>query len=237
MVDDRSTALLAHAIELERRDTAVAAELATIEGLMQRVAALRAQAADVGAQLGALPDEQAAAASAEVVARSAQEAAVAALEVAEARVAALERARRPRQDELDQAGRELVRAREDLHDTGVRVDRIVARRAELDGLERTLREAADALTTDAHAVADEIGPIAYVTDAGKGDPGVSLDELERWGAQARAALFVARGTLASQRERIVIEANTLGSAVLGEPLGASSVALVRRRLEQALVSS
>ena len=83
MVDDRSTALLAHAGELERRDLAVAAELATIDGLMARVAALRARAAEVGAGLEALPEEQAATASAEVAARSAQEAAGAALEAAD----------------------------------------------------------------------------------------------------------------------------------------------------------
>jgi hypothetical protein len=47
-------------------------------------------------------------------------------------------------------------------------------------------------------------------------------------------LFVVRGTLETERERVVVEANALGSAVLGEALGASSVATVRRRVEQAL---
>jgi hypothetical protein len=44
-------------------------------------------------------------------------------------------------------------------------------------------------------------------------------------------VLVARGTLESERERIVAEANALGSAALGEQLSATSVALVRLRLE------
>ncbi len=50
----------------------------------------------------------------------------------------------------------------------------------------------------------------------------------------RSALLVARGSLEAERERIVVEANALGAAVLGESLGARSVALVRRRLETEL---
>ena len=76
-----------------------------------------------------------------------------------------------------------------------------------------------------------------MSDAGKSVPGPSLVSVEEWGARARAALFVARGPLATERERIVIEANTLGSSVLGEPLGGSSAALVRRRLQQHLAST
>jgi hypothetical protein len=60
-----------------------------------------------------------------------------------------------------------------------------------------------------------------------------LAELEDWGGQVRSALFVARGTLEAERERVVVEANVLGASVLGEQLGASSVALVRRRIEAA----
>ena len=65
-------------------------------------------------------------------------------------------------------------------------------------------------------------------------PGTSLDELEEWGARAHAALFVVVGGLEGERERIVLEANALAAAALGEQTGAASVALVRRRLEQSL---
>ena len=60
-----------------------------------------------------------------------------------------------------------------------------------------------------------------------------IDELDDWGGQVRSALFVVRGTLEAERERVVVEANVLGTSVLGEELGATSVAIVRRRLEAA----
>jgi hypothetical protein len=73
-----------------------------------------------------------------------------------------------------------------------------------------------------------------MVDAAKGEPGTTLAELEDWAGRARAALFVARGTLETERERIVAEANALGAAVTGEPAAGTSVALVRKRIEDAL---
>ena len=70
--------------------------------------------------------------------------------------------------------------------------------------------------------------------ARRDDPGETLDGIDEWGARVRSSLFVARGTLETERERIVVEANALAAAVLGESLGASSVAVVRRRLEERL---
>ena len=65
-------------------------------------------------------------------------------------------------------------------------------------------------------------------------PGVSLAEIEEWGARAHAALFLVRGSLEGERERLVLEANGLAAAALGDHAGGSSVALVRRRLEESL---
>jgi hypothetical protein len=45
-----------------------------------------------------------------------------------------------------------------------------------------------------------------------------------------------RGQREQERERLVREANELGGSALGEQLAGSSVALVRRRLEEALRS-
>ena len=73
-----------------------------------------------------------------------------------------------------------------------------------------------------------------IAESARGDPGSDLDDVEEWGARVRSALFVARGTLETERERIVVEANALGTAVLGETLGGSSVAVIRRRLEESL---
>ena len=65
-------------------------------------------------------------------------------------------------------------------------------------------------------------------------PGQTLEEIVEWAARAHAALFVVRGGLESERERVVLEANALAAAVLGEDVGGASVALVRQRLEQTL---
>jgi chromosome segregation ATPase len=237
MVDARGASLLAHASELDRRDQMLAGEIAVLDELATDVGALRAQAARVLEALQALPGERATAEAAEADARGALARARQALAVAEARLAELERARRSRQDDVDQARRERTRAGEDVHDASARVERIVARRAELDDLGRALDAEAEGLTVEARSVAARIGSNGRVADAGSVEPGTSLDQLERWGAQARASLFVARSALATERERVVVEANTLGSAVLGEPLGASSAAVVRRRIEQALGAS
>jgi hypothetical protein len=237
MLDARGASLLAHASDLDRRDQELAGEIAVLDELAGAVGALRPHAAHVRTALESLPSERGAAETAEAEARTALALARQALAVAEERLAELERGRRSRQDDVDQARRELTRAGEDAHDAGIRVERIVTRRAELNDLGRALDAQAEGLVGEARSVADRIAAIPRVADAGWVDPGTSLVDLERWGAQARASLFVARSALATERERIVVEANTLGSAVLGEPLGASSVAVVRRRIEQALNAS
>lgn len=234
MVDARGASLLAHAAELERRDELLAREIAVIDDLAGGVVALRARAAEVGSSLASLPAERAAVEVADADARAALELSRQALAAAEARLAELEHGRRPRQDDVDQARRELTRAGEDAHDASIRVERTAARRNELDDLGQALDAEAEGLTVEARSVVARIGAIPHVADAGRVEPGTSLDDLERWGAQARAALFVARSALATERERVVVEANILGSAVLGETLGASSAAVVRHRIEQSL---
>jgi hypothetical protein len=99
---------------------------------------------------------------------------------------------------------------------------------------QALQAEAEGLTVAARDVAAALQDAPRVADAGKGDPGSTLAEIEDWGARARAALFVARGTLDNERERVVSEAAALAEAVLGEQPSGASVALVRRRLEQAL---
>jgi hypothetical protein len=66
------------------------------------------------------------------------------------------------------------------------------------------------------------------------EPGSSLEGLADWGARVRAALFVVTGGLETERDRVVREAGELGASVLGEPPVGASVAVVRRRLEDAL---
>ena len=63
-------------------------------------------------------------------------------------------------------------------------------------------------------------------------PGPGIEGVLEWAARAHAAVFVARSGLETERERVVREANELAASVLGEPLYATSVALVRQRLEE-----
>jgi hypothetical protein len=111
----------------------------------------------------------------------------------------------------------------------------------LDEREEALTEEASALRAErgelgqaAVGIASELEGIGRVTAAAKVSPGETLAELDDWGGRVRSALFVVRGTLEAERERVVVEANALGASVLGEELGASGVALVRRQLEAAL---
>jgi hypothetical protein len=56
-------------------------------------------------------------------------------------------------------------------------------------------------------------------------------ELLDWASRARATLFVAEGGIATQRERLIREANELGTMLLGEPTYGSTAAQVRARVE------
>jgi chromosome segregation ATPase len=231
---DRAASLLADAVALERRDETVAGELDRIRSLAERVGAVRSRAGEVRAALERLPleREELAQRLAEAHAESARSRDE--LARAEERVAALESSRRRREDELDRARKELVTARDAQRDAEAQIARLGERAAELDADERALQGERDGLVRAAADAAVELRANGRVTDAAGREPGTTLEQLEDWGGHARSALFVARGTLENERERIVVEANALGSAVLGEPLGASSVALVRRRLEERL---
>lgn len=231
-MDTRLEGLLAHAAELERRDEEVAGAISRLADLAARVGALRRRATAVAAALEAIPGELAANDEARTAATGAEHVAALELRAAEERVASLERARRRHVDELDQARRELARARDDLVDARGRAQRVAGRRDELVDEERALRAEVDDLTVEARELADDLAATPRLPVLGGAAAG--LAGIETWGGHVRGALLVARGGLDTERERLVAEANTLGASVLGEPVGASSVALVRRRLEEAL---
>jgi len=58
----------------------------------------------------------------------------------------------------------------------------------------------------------------------------STDELVEWASRARANLFVIVRQLDGQRDRVIREANELGSMLLGEPLYGATTAQVERRI-------
>jgi hypothetical protein len=62
-------------------------------------------------------------------------------------------------------------------------------------------------------------------------PGVGAGALGAWASHAHAELFVGLSQLASQRERIIREANELASMLLGESTYGSTVAQTLRQVE------
>lgn len=233
-MDDRSEAVLAEVAELERRDTAVAATIERVTALLGRADEVRAGATRVRERLEAIPGDVAATERAERDARERERTAREELAAAETRAAEVARSRRAGDAARAAAQREVDRAREALLAAGTRIGRLAERRTALGDEERALRAQADGLAVAALGVAADISELPRISDSGRRGPGATLAELEEWGARAHAALFVVRGGLESERERIVQEAGALGASALGEHLAGSSVALVRRRLEQAL---
>jgi hypothetical protein len=229
--DLQAASLLAHAEELQRRDDAVAAGIDTVVGLLGRAGRVRGRAGELLEALSALPGELARNDQAGVEAQQREERAREELVEAERRAVEASRSRRGGDEARAQAQRELRRACEQLKDAGAAVARIAARRQELVDSERVLRAEADGLAVTARDIAAEIRETPRVSESGREQPGADLPELVEWGARVHTALFVVRGGLESERERIVVEANTLGAAVFGEQLAGSSVALVRRQLE------
>jgi chromosome segregation ATPase len=228
-----SAQALAHAAELERRDTEIATELDAVRSLEERVGAIRERVGVVREALERVPLEQESLGRLRDEADAAVAAARAEAERTAARVASLESGRRKRDDELDRARKEAATARDALADALATRTRIDERGSALAEEERVLRAEAGELAEAAVRVAEDVRDVGRVTESAGRAPGTSHAALEEWGSRVRSALFVARGILETERERVVVEANVLGASVLGEQLGASSVALVRRRLESA----
>jgi hypothetical protein len=95
-----------------------------------------------------------------------------------------------------------------------------------------VREEAPRLEERARELAARLGGLSRVSRQASAAPAPGLEGTIEWGARARAALFVVRSGLDTERERLVREANELAASALGEPAAATSVALVRERIEQ-----
>ena len=226
----RVTELVARAEELERRDDAAARELAALADLAERAGAVRGRATDISSSLDRLPGELEDAARGIDDARTEVDDAREQARVAEERLAALRRARRPKVDEIDRAARAAATATELHADAEARLERLQARADELRGAEARLRAEAVGLAPVAAQIAAELARAPRIADAP--EPGTTLAEIDEWGLFVRSSVLVARGGLEADREQLVNEANELAAVVLGDQLGASSVAVVRRRLEQ-----
>jgi chromosome segregation ATPase len=225
VTDEKTIAFLR---ELERADEAVAATLAELDELAVGADRLRSRALQLETVLERLPTER------ERLARELREAERAADE-ADVVLAEAEReltdAEASGDDERVRAARRNdVRARDALR---MRERRVAEIRSEQTALEREADEAAreiPELEERARELAETLAARPRLAaDAGV-VPAPGLAGVADWGSRARAALFVARGTLAAERDALIRQANELGSVVLGEPVTASSTSAIARRI-------
>jgi DNA repair exonuclease SbcCD ATPase subunit len=227
---DRRLAILA---DLERREEEVAAELAEIDELYDACEQVRVAALDQVDFLARLPIEREAAAGEVEEATRALDEARAVFENAEQELAAAEKT----EDEevLAAARRFHIRTRDALHLADRRAQAAEDRIAELEAATTAAEEQArelDARARELGAALDRRPRVAVETEI---PPDASLEQVAAWGTQARAALLVARGQVAGERDALVRQANELASNVVGEPVAAMSAAgaadLLRRTLE------
>lgn len=211
------TDLLAYARELEAEDAALAAALAEVDDAREEASSLRERAEHARDVLDRLPERRAAAARA----------------VAQAEA------------ELERRRAELWEAESRLQDAGKEEAVLAARRAVVRAQDLVASEErkVERLRLDAAAVEDEAAAVraelpeldrsaAGLSPRVEGVPDPAELGVAAWAARAEAALFVRRGGLEAQRERVIRQANELGAAAFGEPLLSSSVSLVRERLER-----
>lgn len=227
MPDER---VLSFARELEERDAGLAASIAELSELERELESLRLRAAEVHALLGRLPAEREAAAAEVASARDELAAREQALRDAEAALAAAEGGRH--EEAVAAARRGLVRARDAVSSAERKLARAEEAATEVERAGDVAGREAPELEARARELAARMRGVARVARAGADDPEPTLAGVVAWAARARATVFVARSGLESERDRVVREANELGASVLGEPLAATSVALVRRRLEE-----
>lgn len=227
-------AVLALAAEIERRDAEVAATLESVSDLSSRADEIRGRAERLGRFLDTAPAELAALDRFEAQARDSLAEAVEALAAAESRMATVLAGRRVSPAARLDAEHEVERSREAAADAATRLERLGRERAAHVDAETAARAAAATLRNEADDVVSRLADVPRVSGSGREAPGRGLAGLSEWGGRVHAALFVVRGQLEAERERLVREANELGGAVLGEQLAGSSIALVRRRLEEAL---
>ncbi len=223
--------LLDLAADLERRDREVAAALEHVVELDRRARDVRARSAELHEQLAASPAALAALDRAHAEARAAREQAAHARATAEERLHAV---RGGTEERRALAEHELGRAREAERDAAARVDRLEAERREQEAAGAAARAEEATLVERAERISRELAGVGRISASGLERPGDGVEGLPEWASRVHAALFVVRGQLEAERERLVREANELGGTVLGEQVAGASVTLVRRRLEEAL---
>ena len=236
MGGNRSSELVTHARELERRDADVAARIDVVVDVQHSVDELRAAAGRVRAGLETIPVEIEHAELAERNAVEREAAALSELADAERQLEEIAGSRRSSADAIARGEQAVRRAAVAATDAAATTARLRALHQAAVGKAAAFRAEAEALVVEAREVAQRVVEVPRLSESGRMAPGSSLAEIEEWGARAHAALFVVHGGLESERERVIREANELASATLGEQIAGTSVALVRRRLEESVGS-
>jgi len=228
-----SDSSLALAADIERRDADIAAALDLVARLSRRADDVRVRSEELQLFLDTVPGELARLDRSEAEARDATATAAVARAAAEQRVERLA-AGRDGADAVRETERELEQAQRAATDASARHRHVVSERAALVEMDAVARSEIRELGRCAGEIAHRIEYVPRVSQTGREAPGEGLAGLSDWGRRVHAALFVVRGQLEAERDRLVREANELAGAVLGEQLAGSSVTLVRRRLEEAL---
>ncbi len=213
--------------ELEQADAEKSAQVNELHELLERVRTVRGNATGVQVTQADLPARRARAEESLGRTRAEVDAARAALAEAQ------EAVRSAGKEEQRRAELFEVRARDRL---SVAERRVAEGETDLEAIDkagRQLEAFAVELEADGKALANALhGRPNLAKEAGLA-PGPGPEGLLTWAEAAQAALFVARGQAMAEQEAVIRQANELGSAVLGEPLGAASVAVVARRIETA----
>lgn len=216
--------------ELEARDERLAAAIAEVEALQRSAEDVRGQAAAFREFLERLPHEREAAEAA--LAEAEEEARVRGRDLADAddELARAEESGDP--ERLAAAKRTVVRTRDSVASAERKVARSRQVLAELAREAERVRLESPRLEQRARELAARLAGMPRVSGRSAEEPVPGLEGTIEWGARARAALFVARGSLDAERDRVVREANELAASALGEPVAPTSVSLVRERLER-----
>jgi chromosome segregation ATPase len=222
--------LVGFARELEARDELLAAAIDEVDDLQHAVEDVRGRARAVESFLERLPAEQAAAEGALRQAESESRTRGRELGEAEEELARAERSRN--EERVAAARRALVRARDAETSAARKLERAVEALDQLARRAEALRAEAPALEERARALSHRLAQLRRISQAATAAPEPGLAGAIEWAGRARAALFVVRAGLDVERERVVREANELAASALGEPVAATSVALVRERIER-----
>jgi chromosome segregation protein len=225
-----SGGILEYVTTLEERDRELAAALRLLDEAGEETAAIRSRAGEIRALLAGAPHERARLSAELASARS--RLAAEQTRLREAR-AALERAEERGSDgEAESRRIALLDANAAVRTAEDHLRRLRRDSEQLEEEVETAKREVPALEARARAAASQLASVPSLAPRGTAHPEAGLEGVSDWAARARAAVFVARGSLARERDVVIREANELAASVLGDAALASSVTLVRARLER-----